>query len=122
MSDQIHNFNSGTRHAKVVFAIGRTLKEHADNKKRTFFGSSYIFDTYIGPANQAFRFYEFQLHSYRKAVKSWTILGLRNSVVKDIRKMIGKFIWDAREETAYSEEKPSAADLVPRGKEDGMRK
>jgi hypothetical protein len=27
----------------------------------------------------------------------WTVIGLRNKVVKDIRKMIGKLIWDGRE-------------------------
>jgi hypothetical protein len=59
--------------------------------------------TFLGPANQALRFYEFQLQSYRKAVDRWTIVGLRNRVVKDIRNMIGKMIWDAREEGAYSE-------------------
>jgi hypothetical protein len=57
------------------------------------------------PANQALHFYEFQLQSYRKAVDSWTIVGLRRNVVKDIRKMIGKMIWDAREEAVYSEKK-----------------
>jgi hypothetical protein len=42
---------------------------------------------------------------YTKAVDSWTIIGLRNGVVKDIRKMIGKMIWDAREQAAYLEKK-----------------
>jgi hypothetical protein len=46
--------------------------------------------------------------SYRKVVDSWTFVGLRNRVVKDIRKMIGKMIWDAREEAEYLEEKQSA--------------
>jgi hypothetical protein len=105
MSDQIHNFNNGTGHAKVVFAIGRALKGHIDNEKRRIFGSNYKFDIYIGPANQALHFYEFQLQSYRKAVDSWTIVGLRNRVVKDIRKMIGKMIWDKREEAKYSKKK-----------------
>jgi hypothetical protein len=104
--DQIRNFNSGTGHAKVVFVIGRALKGQVENEKRTIFGSSnWGFDTYIGPADQAFNFYEFQLQSYRKAVDIWTIIGLRNRVVKDIRKMIGKMIWDAREEAAYPEKK-----------------
>jgi hypothetical protein len=105
MSDQIDNFNSGTGNAKVIFAIGRALKGQVDNEKRTIFGSSYAFDDRIGSANQAFYFYEFQLQSYRKAVNSWKIIGLRNKIVKDIRKMIGKMIWDAREEAAYSEKK-----------------
>jgi hypothetical protein len=105
IDEQINNFNNGTGHAKVVFAIGRSLKGHIDNEKRIIFGNGCNFDTYIGSANQSLRFYEFQLQSYRKAVDSWTIVGLRNRVAKDIRKMIGKMIWDAREEAAYLEEK-----------------
>jgi hypothetical protein len=103
MGDQILNLNNGTGNANVVFAIGRALKGHINNEKRTILGNFYKFDTYIGPANEALHFYEFQLQSYRKALDSWTIVGLRNQVVKDIRKMIGKMIWDAREEAAYLE-------------------
>jgi hypothetical protein len=73
MSDQIRKFNSGSGHANVVFAIGRALKGHIDNEKRTVFGEGYIY--LIGPANQALHFYEFQLQSYRKAVDSWAIVG-----------------------------------------------
>jgi hypothetical protein len=105
MIDHIRNFTNRTGHAKVVFAMGRALKGHINNEKRTIFGDSYNFDTFSGPANQALHFYEFQLQSYRKAVDSWTIVGLRNRVVKDIRKMIAKMIWDAREEAAYVEQK-----------------
>jgi hypothetical protein len=79
------------------------LKGHINNEKRTIFGNGYDFDIFIGLSNQALDFYEFQLQSYRKAVDSWTIIGLRNKVVKYIRKMIGKMIWDAREEAAYLE-------------------
>jgi hypothetical protein len=105
MVDQVRNFGSGTGHAKVVFAIVRALKGHIDNDKRTIFGNVYNFDIYIALASQGLHFYEFQLRSYRQAVDSWTIVGLRNNVVKDIRKVIGKMIWDAREEAAYSEKK-----------------
>jgi hypothetical protein len=112
MSDQIRNFNCGTGHARVVFVIGRALKGHViNNKKRTLFRRSYEFDACIGPANEALHFYKFQLRSCRKAVDSWTIVGLRNRVVKDIRKMIGKMIWDAREEAAFSLEQQSAGGL-----------
>jgi hypothetical protein len=101
---------SGSGHAKVVFVIGRALKGQIDNEKRIIFGKGFIFDASIGPANQALRFYEFQLQSYRRAVDSWTFVGLRTKVVKDIRKMIGKMIWDTREEVAYLEKKQSAGD------------
>jgi hypothetical protein len=90
MSDQIRNFKNGTGQANVIFTIGRALKGHINNEERTIFGEGYI--SFIGPANQALHFYEFQLQSYRKAVDSWTNVGLRNCVVKDIRKMIGKMI------------------------------
>jgi hypothetical protein len=85
------------------------LKGHINSEQRTICGKGFNFDSRIGPANQALRFYEFQLQSYRKAVDTWTVVGLRNGVVKDIRKMIGKMIWDAREEAAYLERKESAA-------------
>jgi hypothetical protein len=106
MRDHIRNFISGTGQPNVVFVIGRALKGQIDTEKRTIFGRTVSnFDTFSGPANRALHFYEFQLQSYRKAVDSWTVVGLRNKVVKDIRKMIGKMIWDAREEAAYLEKK-----------------
>jgi hypothetical protein len=98
LTEEVH---SGCRNANVVFALGKALKGHIDNEKRTIFGEGYIFDARIGTANQAVQFYEFQLQSHRKAVDSWTIVALRNKVVKDIRKLIGKMIWDARDEAKY---------------------
>jgi hypothetical protein len=106
MRHQIHNFGFGTGHANLVFVIGRAMKGHIDNEERTIFGRSVSnFNACIDLSNEALNFYEFQLQSYRKAVDSWTIVGLKNRVVKDIRKMIGKMIWDAREEAAYLEKK-----------------
>jgi hypothetical protein len=35
ITEQIRNFNSGSGHAKVVFVIGRALKGHINNEKRT---------------------------------------------------------------------------------------
>jgi hypothetical protein len=49
-------------------------------------------------------FYDFQIHCYRKAVNLWTLVGLRAGVVKDIRILIGKMIWDAKEEAKYSKD------------------
>jgi hypothetical protein len=103
MVDQIRNLNNGTGDASVVFAIGRALKGQVDNEERTIFGMGYSFDAHVSYAKQAYHVYEFQLQSYRKAVDSWTIIGLRNKVAKDMRKMIGKMIWDAREDAAYLE-------------------
>jgi hypothetical protein len=104
MREKVIDSISGIRCSTLIFAIGRALKGHVDNEKRTIFGEHYNFDDRIGPANHALRFYKFQLRSYRRAVNSWTIIGLRNKVVKDIRKMIGKMIWELREEADYLEE------------------
>jgi hypothetical protein len=101
MEEQMQNFASGTVNAKVVFAIGRALKGHIDCEKQSIFGNGHNFDAYVVCANQALQFCESQLQSYRRSVDSWTIIGLRNGVVKDIRKMIGKMIWDLREEAEY---------------------
>jgi hypothetical protein len=83
MCNQIQNFKNGTGHAEVVFTIGRALKGQVDKEKGTIFGIDYFFETYTVAANRALHFYEFQLQSYRKAVDSWTVVGLRNRVVKD---------------------------------------
>jgi hypothetical protein len=53
MSDQIRKFNTGIGQAKVVFVIGRALKGHINNEKRTIFRNNYNFDVCIGPAIQA---------------------------------------------------------------------
>jgi hypothetical protein len=107
---QIRNFNFGKGYANVVFAIGQALDGHFDKGKRTIFGKHHPSNSRMDPANQALHFYEFQSQSYRKAVNTWIIIGLRNRVVKDIRKMIGKMIWDAREEAAYLEKKKTKAE------------
>jgi hypothetical protein len=97
---------TGAGHEKVIFAIGRALKDHIDIGKRHFFEKPhYRFDALIGPINQAVVFFNFQLKSYRTAVDTWTLVGIRCEVVKDIRKMISKIIWDAREEAKYVEVK-----------------
>jgi hypothetical protein len=103
MGKQIRNLNYGIGCGGTVFVIGRTLKGHIDNDNQKVFGtnSEGFFSRCMEYANQALRFYNFQLRSYRKAVDMWALVGLRNSIVKDIRKMIGKMIWKAREEAEY---------------------
>ncbi len=101
MVEPIRKFNSGTGHANVVFAIGRALKGHIDNEKGKIFESAFLFESRINLANQAVHIYNFQLQSYRKAVDTWTLVGIQNNIVRDIRKMIANMIWDAREEAEY---------------------
>jgi hypothetical protein len=88
--------------ARVVFEIGCCLKGQIDSVNRTICGSDYNFDHCIGYANNALLLYNFQLQAYRRAVDCWTGVCLRNNIVKDIRKMMGKMIWDARKEAQYA--------------------
>jgi hypothetical protein len=84
-----------------VFAIGRALRGHIDTEKKEIFGTDFNFAWRFGRAGQARQFYEHQLKSYRKAVDEWTLVGICNNVVKDIRILIAKMIWESREEAKY---------------------
>jgi hypothetical protein len=103
MEGQIRKFSRGTGQAEVVFVIGRALKGHIDNETRIIFGSVFF---YVQPFRKSrSSFLRISIAIVSKTVDSWTIVGLRNKVVKDIRTMIGKMIWDTRDDAVYLEEK-----------------
>ncbi len=77
----------------IVFLIGRALKGNIDMEKKGIFGNTKNFDSLIGPANQAVSFYDSQIKFARLVVDTWTLVGIRLGVVKDIRTLIGKMIW-----------------------------
>jgi hypothetical protein len=96
------SYEMGLCSASIVFAIGKILKGHVQSSERAIFGrTSPKYDLRIGPANQAIELYDFQVKSCRKAVDAWSVVGMRNRIVKDIRVMIAKMIWNAREEAEY---------------------
>jgi TPR repeat protein len=95
---QMHEFDSGTGNGKMIFTIGRCLKGQIDLVKREIFGTTDNFDSRIVVAEPALAFYTSRLQCYRKAVDAWTFVALRNNVVKDIRNLISKLIWDARDD------------------------
>jgi hypothetical protein len=96
-STPVQQFESGTGNAAVVFQIGRALNENVDVEKRTIFGKKGKFDVLIGPANSAISFYKSQLSACCRAVNAWSHVGIRWNVVKDIRVLIGKMIWETRD-------------------------
>ena len=98
---QVERFSSGAVNASIMFEIGLALKGKIDTGKKAIFGSTRNFDSIVGPANQAFSFYDSQIKSALSAVDTWTIIGIRFGIVKDVRKLIGKIIWDARVEANY---------------------
>ncbi len=90
---QVEEFFSGAGNATVVFLIGRALKGNIDTEKSKIFGRG-DFDIY--PANQAVSFYDSQINSARLAVDIWRLVSTRLHVIKDLRILIGKMIWEAR--------------------------
>jgi TPR repeat protein len=95
---QVELFNSGSGSAAVMFAIGQALQGHVNEEKKTIFNDGHDFDSLIGPAKQAIAFYEAQIKATRDAMRAWTLVGIKLKVVKDVRKLIAKLIWDSREE------------------------
>ena len=98
---QVEMFDSGSGSAVVMFAIGQALQGHVNEQERTIFRSKYDFDSLIGPAKQAIAFYEAQIKATQDAMRAWTQVGIKLKVVKDVRKLIAKLIWDAREEALF---------------------
>jgi hypothetical protein len=95
---QVELFNSGSGNAVVMFAIGQALQGHVNEQARTIFHKNIKFDSRIGPAKQAIAFYEAQTKATNAAIRTWILVGIRFHVVKDVRRLISKLIWDAREE------------------------
>jgi hypothetical protein len=91
--------------AVIVFAIGSALKGNVNFEEGTIFGQTYDFDALVLLVRRAVAFYEEELVACRKAVNAWSIVAKRCSVVKDIRIMIGKMLWEARWECKYNVEK-----------------
>jgi hypothetical protein len=95
--NQFELFDSGSRSAAAMFAIGRALQGHVNEEARTIFNREYEFDSLIGPAKQATAFYEAQIKATKDAMHAWTLVGIKLKVVKDVRKLIAKLIWDSRD-------------------------
>jgi hypothetical protein len=97
----VQAFNSGSGNVAIVFQIGRTLNVHFSVEKGTIFSQTYNFDNLIRPANTAISFYKSQLAACRHAVDAWSVVGIRFGVVKDIRVLIGKLVWETRDLALY---------------------
>jgi TPR repeat protein len=98
---QVELFNSGAGSAAVMFAIGHALHGHVNEQARTIFKHPDDFDSLIGPAKQAIAFYEAQIKASKDAMRAWTLVGIKLKVVKDVRKLIAKLVWDSREEALF---------------------
>jgi TPR repeat protein len=98
---QVELFNRGSGSAAVMFAIGQALQGHVNEEQGRIFNERYNFEFWIRPAKQAIIFYDGQIKATKGAMHAWTQVGIRRKVVKDVRKLIAKLIWDSREEALY---------------------
>jgi hypothetical protein len=98
---QVDTFNSGSGSAAVMFAIGQALQGHVNEQARTIFNNAEDFDSRIGPAKQAISFCEAQIKATKDAMHAWTLVGIKLKVVKDVRKLISKLVWDSRKEALF---------------------
>jgi hypothetical protein len=94
-SRSVEKFNSGSGNAASVFQIGKALNGHVSVEHGTIFGLNNKFDNRIGHANSAISFY-LQCAACRRAVDAWSVCAARIGVVKDIRVLIGKLVWETR--------------------------
>jgi hypothetical protein len=97
--------SSGGKNAAVIFEIGRALNGQVNVEEETIFPNfdryEFDFSHFVAYVDRPLDFYEKQLRSCRSAVNNWTLVGIRFKVVKDIRILIAKLIWDARCEASY---------------------
>jgi hypothetical protein len=107
-AEQVREFESGSGSAAVVFQIGRALSGNVDVEKRAIFGKESDFVYRIGPANAAISFYKCQVNACRCAVDVWSLVGIRFGVVKDIRILIGRMIWETRDLALFAEDRIAA--------------
>jgi hypothetical protein len=98
---QVHNFNSGSGSFAVALAIGHALKGHIDVSRKMIFNSRLTNAEYVPLAVQMENLYDAQIAACRKAVDTWTLTGIRWKVVKDIRILIAKLIWESRETCSF---------------------
>jgi hypothetical protein len=100
MVDVVKGFNEGKFDASLVFVIGEVVSKHVDLEKETIFGTKANF-VRMNVAKQAIELFRAQSFACQKAVNTWSIIGKRLGVVKDVRLIIAKLIWGKRGECGY---------------------
>jgi len=82
----IERFKCSIGNRAIVFAIGQAFKHHPQNEY----------------ACEAINFFWAQCAAARKAVDTWTLVGIRFGIIKDIRMVLGRMIWDVRSLGEYN--------------------
>jgi hypothetical protein len=96
-SSEVEEFKFGSGNAAIVFQIGRALKGRIDCEKEEIFEEGEEYQEWVDPANEAVSFHNAQVTACRRAVDTWSLVGIHFNFVKDIRVLIGKLIWETRD-------------------------
>ena len=91
----------GFQNAQSIFFIGQALCGHVQEAKNSIFDRNFQSVESFQCAVEAVSFYKNQILDARRAVDEWTKVGMRFKVVKDVRKLIGQLVWEARTQAEY---------------------
>jgi hypothetical protein len=94
-------YDRGVGCGDVLFAIGKALKGQVNVEKGEIFGICVDEDDAIARSQRAIEIYEFFCVAARRAVDAWVHVAIRYKVVKDIRLMVSKMIWNAKQQGDY---------------------
>ncbi len=82
-----------------VFVLGAAVKFLINSsEKRALFRETF---KNVANALVAVAFFETQVGAARAAVDEWTKVAIRLGIIRDVRKLIAKLVWDAREKANY---------------------
>lgn len=84
----------------AVFSIGRTLEGCLDIANETIFDKPHFFKTRGQSACFAFNFFQFHRRAaVHRAVSAWVLCAIRLLMIKDIRLLIGRLVWQSQWQT-----------------------
>ena len=84
----------------LAFAIGRALKNYI-SRDRIFLRKRFDFDIVAPKLRELEAFFSIQCQRTRNAVDMWALVGKRIGVVKDVRLIISRLIWEFRHEGSW---------------------
>ncbi len=104
----IASFQSQTE-SSVVFVIGKALVGKVERRGRGFPIEVVIMGVHrfdqrsvlLDAANRAIQHYQNQVEAAKKAVHAWSLVAIRLKIVKDMRVLIAKAVWERRWEANY---------------------
>jgi TPR repeat protein len=80
---------------QIVFVVGPVLKQHLDVSKQTIFDEKVCIDE-AEKLQHVAEWYKKRRDAAKRAIESWSIVGRRLNVAKDMRVKIARLAWEQR--------------------------